>query len=64
MRLTLLLAALIATCLSLMSCGTVYRYEHYDYSEPTIDEKNDARDQKMLYNSRGRMQGADRMRWR
>ena len=45
-----------------LSCGTVYRYEHYDYDEQTIDEKNREREEKMQRHSRGIIPGSRRFR--
>ena len=44
--------------------GTAYRYGHYDYSEKTIDEKNDEREMKMWRSSGGRVPSSSGVRWR
>ncbi len=65
MRRLLLIVVLLGGSVLSVSCGTVHRYEYYDYSSPTIDEKNQARGEKLDRQFRGIMPGSQRPgRWR
>lgn len=40
MRSVIIAVLLVCSACSSLSCGTAYRYEYYDASDKTVDEKN------------------------